>query len=1169
MKKITTDGNGAAAQVAYLFSEVAALYPITPSSGMGDYIESHAQKGWANLHGKPVEVVQMQSEAGAAAAVHGALVAGSLATTFTSSQGLLLMIPNMYRMAGEMLPAVMHVAARSLAVQALSIFADHSDVMAIRQTGFVLLASSSVQEAYDMALLAHTVSLEAELPFLHFFDGFRTSNEMQQIEILEEASVASLLDKQALARFRNRALRPDQPKVLGAAQNADVYFQGREVSNRFYDRVPELIEAKCRALEALSGRPYRLYEYVGARDAVHIMVGMGSATEAMQHTVEYLVAQGRKVGLIKVRLYRPFALERFAKVVPKTAKEVVVLDRTKEPGSAGEPLYLDVVAALRDRPELTIIGGRYGLGSKELNPTMIEALFNQDLGNIQSGFTIGIEDDLTQRSIPVGNERLDLEQENVSGAIFWGFGSDGTVGACRQTVKLIAEHTAYQAQGHFVYDSKKAGGVTTSYLRVGKGALNYPYIVEKADYVACHKSAYVGRYRLLEPLTFGGVFVLNTDIPAEKIFHRLTAADQQILMERRIRFYVIDAQKLSQEVGLGTRINTIMQMIFFGLSELVEHTKAVDLLKSAVAETYADKDDAIIAMNQQVVEKAWERLVEVDVPSRSMQSAHPPQLLPAGADQFAHEVVLPTMKLEGDQIPVSAMPYDGSLPLSTAKLEKRRIAPQVPRWVKENCIQCNQCVMACPHAVIRAKQVEPAALEEAPPTFETLPSKSLNERDLAYRIQVYLEDCTGCGVCIETCPPQLKALEFTTLEQGDTEAEIENTTFFEGLPDDVLDGINTETVKGIQLKRPLFEFSGACAGCGETPYIKLLTLLYGEHLLIANATGCSSIFGGTFPTVPYRATDEGRGPAWANSLFEDNAEYGLGFRLAVENNRALLRERIDAYLEDQPHPDLAAALRRAAELGAVNQFNEEALAAQRAAQLLLNRHQQSDMQGILDLQDYFLDKAVWIIGGDGWAYDIGYGGVDHVLASGANVNLLVLDTEVYSNTGGQASKATPMGAVAKYASEGMRHAKKNLAYMAMNYGHVYVAQISMGANRVQTQQAFMEASAYKGPSLIIAYSPCIAHGIDMMQSAKIANDAVECGYWPLFRFDPSRSQRERFMWDAHEPRGDFLGFMKNERRFRALYEKAPDEAEALFEQAHKQARRRWRFLQKLGALMNE
>ena len=1169
MKKITTDGNGAAAQAAYFFSEVAALYPITPSSGMGDYIESQAQKGHTNLHGKRVEVVQMQSEAGAAAAVHGALVAGSLATTFTSSQGLLLMIPNMYRMAGEMLPAVMHVAARSLAVQALSIFADHSDVMAVRQTGFVMLASSSVQEAHDMAVLAHTVSLEAELPFLHFFDGFRTSNEMQQIEVLEETEMASLLDQQALYRFRDRALRPDQPKVLGAAQNADVYFQGREVSNRFYDRVPEWIEEKCRALEALSGRSYRLYEYVGAPDAEQIIVGMGSAMEAIQHTVDYLMAQGHKVGCIKVRLYRPFALERFAEVVPSTVKEVIVLDRTKEPGSAGEPLYLDVVAALHQRQELSIIGGRYGLGSKELNPTMIAALFHQGLGNLSSGFTIGIEDDLTQRSIAVANEDIDVEQEDVSGAIFWGFGSDGTVGACRHTVKLIAEQTDYFAQGHFVYDSKKAGGVTTSYLRMGRGTLNYPYIVEKADYVACHKSAYVGRYRLLEPLKFGGIFVLNTDIPAEHIFHRLTASDQQILMDRRIRFYIIDAQALAQEIGLGTRINTIMQMIFLGLSELMDPQHAVELLKNAVAETYADKDAAVIAMNQQVIEMAWNRLREVDVPTRSMQSAQPPPLIPPEADQFAHEVILPTMTLEGDQIPVSAMPYDGSLPLSTTKLEKRRIAPQVPRWVKENCIQCNQCVMACPHAVIRAKQVEPAALEEAPAAFETLPSKSLNERNLAYRIQVYLEDCTGCGVCIETCPPKLKALEFTTLEQGDTEAEIENTTFFEALPDDVLDGINTETVKGIQLKRPLFEFSGACAGCGETPYIKLLTLLYGEHLLIANATGCSSIFGGTFPTVPYRATDEGRGPAWANSLFEDNAEYGLGFRLAIENNRALLRERVEAYLEGQTHPDLDAALRRAVELGAVNQFNEEAVLAQRAAQLLLSQHETSDIKGMLELQDYFLDKAVWIIGGDGWAYDIGYGGVDHVLASGANVNLLVLDTEVYSNTGGQASKATPMGAVAKYATEGMRNSKKNLAYMAMNYGHVYVAQISMGANRVQTQQAFMEASAYEGPSLIIAYSPCIAHGIDMMQSAKIAKDAVECGYWPLFRFDPSAQQQERFMWDAHEPRGDFLGFMKNERRFRALYEKAPDEAEALFEQAHKQARRRWRFLQKLGALMNE
>ncbi len=1169
MQVVTVDGNGAAARVAYAFSEVAAVYPITPSSTMAEAVEQLAESGRANLYGQPVRVVQMQSEAGAAGAVHGALVAGSLATTFTSSQGLLLMIPTLYKLAGQLLPGVFHVAARSLATQALSIFGDHSDVMAVRQTGVAMICASSVQEAHDMALVAHAVTLQADVPFVHFFDGFRTSSEMQQIEVLEGDEFAPFVDEEALRRFRDRALRPDQPKVRAAAQNPDVYFQGREASNRFYDAIPALVEKKLEQLESVTGRSYRLYEYVGAIDATQVIVVMGSAAETVRHTVEYLQATGEKVGLMKVRLFRPFGVESFVSAFPDSVRQVLVLDRTKEPGGVGEPLFLDVVAALRNQRGIEVIGGRFGLASKELTPEAIAAVFAHGAAGGNHDFTVGIDEDVTHRSIPIG-ERLEVEPVDVRGAIFWGFGSDGTVGACRSSVELIGEKTAFNAQGYFVYDSKKAGGVTTSYLRIGSGALNYPFLVQRAGYVACHKSVYLGRYNMLEPLEHGGVFVLNSDIPTDQLFRRLTERDQRILMERRIRFYNINALEITQKAGLGTRINTVMQTLFFGLSDLVSRDEATNLIKQSVAKQFVAKGRDVIAMNERAVEMAWSGLEEVDVPTHSAQCAAPPELVPADANAFAREVILPTMKLEGDTIPVSKMPVDGTLPLGTARLEKRRIAPQVPKWIKENCIQCNQCVMACPHAVIRAKQVEPERMEQAPESFDTLPSKSLNERELEYRIQVYLEDCTGCGVCIETCPPKLKALEFTTLEKGDTEAEVENTSFFDALPDDVYDGVDTSTVKGIQLKRPLFEFSGACAGCGETPYLKLLTLLCGEHLLMANATGCSSIFGGTFPTVPYCTTDEGRGPAWANSLFEDNAEYGMGFRLAVESNRSLLRKRVEQLCADGVHTDLDAALRRAVDLGQVNHFSEEALAAQWAAQILLRKEKGTHplIDSIIELQDYFLDKAVWIVGGDGWAYDIGYGGVDHVLASGRNVNLLVLDTEVYSNTGGQASKATPMGAVAKFAESGMRAGKKNLGYLCMNYGNVYVAQISMGANRVQTQQAFMEAMAYEGPSLIIAYSPCIAHGINMMESAKIAKDAVECGYWPLYRFNPSRPKGERFSWDAHEPRGDFLNFVQNERRFSALYDRAPDEADSLLELARKESQRNWRFLQKLGALMN-
>ena len=1171
-KMVTIDGNTAAAHIAYAFSDVAAIYPITPSSPMGELSEEWATKGQKNLFGKEVNVVEMQSEAGAAGAVHGSLSAGALTTTFTASQGLLLMIPNMHKIAGEMLPTVFHVSARSLAAQSLSIFGDHSDVMSVRNTGFAMMAASSIQETMDLAIVAHLATLKSEVPFLNFFDGFRTSHELQKVEQVPYEDLQDLVEPEYIERFRARALKPESPYLKVAAQNPDVYFQGRETINNHYEALPEMVQEYMDKVAEKIGRKYKLFDYVGAPDAEKVVIAMGSACDTIEQTIEKLNAQGEKLGLVKIRLYRPFSAKAFVSAIPESAKKIIVLDRTKEPGSIGEPLYLDVVAALEGR-DLKIIGGRYGLSSKEFTPAMVKAVYDHIDNGAWHGFTVGITDDVSNLSIPVGEE-FDIEPEDVKSSIFWGFGSDGTVGACKNTIKIIGDNTDMTAQAYFVYDSKKSGGVTVSHLRFGESAVNYPYLIQNAGYVACHNPAYIGRYDMLSALKEGGTFVLNSEIPTAEVFNHLTKEEQQIIIDRKIKFYNVNALKIAMEVGLGGRINTVMQTVYFKLSGVLPEEQSIQLIKDYAKKTFEKKGMDIVEMNWKAIDAAAAAIEAVEVPSEITTSYEPHALLPADASDFAKEVILPVMLMKGDDVPVSKMSFDGALPTGTTKLEKRGVAPRVPHWVDENCIQCNQCVMACPHAAIRAKQIAPADLEGAPAGFKTVKSKTKNERDLEYRIQVYVEDCTGCGVCVETCPAKTKALEFTTLEAEREAGQIERVSFFDALPDNVLDGVKESTVKGMQFKKPLFEFSGACAGCGETPYVKLVTQVCGEHMVVANATGCSSIYGGTFPTIPYCTSKEGRGPAWANSLFEDNAEYGLGFRLAIDNNRGLLRENVKKLLEIGTTEDLKAALEKALEICGDAELSDEAVAAQNAVKMLLPSAQAEAsaeaapiLRKIVELQDYFVDKAVWIFGGDGWAYDIGYGGLDHVVASGKNVNILVVDTEVYSNTGGQASKATPIAAVAKFANAGMRSGKKNLGFMCMSYGNVYVAQISMGANRMQTQKAIQEAVAYNGPSIIIAYAPCIAHGINMMKTQSIAKDAVECGYWPLYRYNPEAEEGKRFVWEAREPKGDFQEFLRNERRYTALFKTAPNEAEELFKLAEEDAKRRWNFMQKIGEIM--
>lgn len=1169
-KMVTIDGNTAAAHVAYAFSEVAAIYPITPSTPMGEVSEIWASTGRTNVFGTTVNVMEMQSEAGAAGSLHGALSGGALSTTFTASQGLLLMIPNMHKIAGEMLPNVIHVSARSIAAQSLSIFGDHSDVMSVRNTGYAMTAASSIQETMDMALVAHLATLESQVPFLSFFDGFRTSHEIQKVEEISYDTIKSLVKPEYIERFRNRAMRPEAPIVKVSAQNADVYFQGRETVNKYYTEVPGIVQKYMDEVAAVTGRSYHLFDYVGAADAEKVIIAMGSACDTIDQTVKYLVSRGEKVGLIKVRLFRPFSVEHFIKALPASVKSVAVLDRTKEPGSIGEPLYMDISTALA-KSKVTVIGGRYGLSSKEFTPSHVKAVYDHIDGKAFHGFTVGINDDVTNLSIPV-KETLNVAPDDVTACMFWGLGADGTVGANKNSIKIIGGNTELNAQAYFSYDSKKSGGVTVSHLRFGKESVNMPWLITHAGFVSCSNDAYLGQYDMLGPLKEGGIFLLNTQTPAEKVFETLTAEEQQIIIDRKIKFYCIDALKIAEAVGLGKRTNTVLQAAFFKISQILPEDEAIKLIKDAIKKTFIKKGEDIVEMNWRAVDAAGEGLIEVKVPTTVGNAYVPNPLLPADADDFAKSIIEPIMKQKGDDIPVSKMSFDGVLPTGTSKLEKRGVSASVSKWIPENCIQCNQCSMACPHAVIRAKQINPSELTKKPETFVTLTSKTKNANNLEYRIQVYTEDCTGCGVCVDVCPAKTKALVMSSFVGEKEAGQVENQVFFQNLPNNVVEGTKPESIKGAQFKTPLFEFSGACAGCGETPYVKLVTQLFGERIIAANATGCSSIYGGTFPAIPYTKDDNGRGPAWGNSLFEDNAEYGFGMRLAVDSNRELLKKNIQTVLKAGTTAELTAAINKSVEMWESKE--DEAFDAQVAVATALPAAIKAAsgetliaLKKILELKDYFMDKSIWIIGGDGWAYDIGYGGVDHVMAAGKNVNILVLDTEVYSNTGGQASKATPIGAVAKFANTGMRLGKKNLGLMAMSYGYVYVASISMGANRAQTQKALMEAEAYDGPSIVFAYSPCIAHGIDMSKTASRQKAAVDSGYWPLYRFNPEGEEGKKFIWETKDPINAYQDFIRAERRYTALEKTAPEDAERLFKEAEADAKKRMEVYKRMGSLL--
>lgn len=1162
-KMVTIDGNTAAAHVAYAFSEVAAIYPITPSSPMGENADQWASQGLKNLWGKKVDVVEMQSEAGAAGAVHGSLSAGALTTTFTASQGLLLKIPNMYKIAGEMLPMVMHVSARSLAMQSLSIFGDHSDVMAARQTGFAMVAASGIQETMDLALVSHLATLEAQVPFLNFFDGFRTSHEVQKVEEISYETMKELVDEKYIARFRNRAMRPEAPVCKVAAQNPDVYFQGRETTNKYYADLPELVQSYMDKVSAKTGRAYKLFDYAGAEDAQTVMIAMGSACDTIEQTVNYSVAKGEKVGLIKVRLYRPFSAKHFIGALPETCKKVIVMDRTKEPGAVGEPLFLDVAAVLASK-DIKVIGGRYGLSSKEFTPSHVNAVFKKADTH---GFTVGINDDVTNLSISV-DEKIRVEAEDITACTFWGLGSDGTVGANKNSIKIIGENTDLNAQAYFVYDSKKSGGITVSHLRFGRSSVNMPWLITESDFVACHNAAYIDRYDMISGLKEGGVFLLNSEFSNDEVFNKLSRQMQETIIAKKIKFYNIDALKISKEAGLGSRINTVMQAAFFKLSGVIEETEAIKLIKAAIKKTFIKKGEDIVEMNWKCVDAAAAALQQIKVPASITESFKAASLIDASADDFTKDVILPTMLLKGDDIPVSKMTFDGILPTGTTKIEKRGIAFQVPKWNKDTCIQCTQCAMACPHAAIRAKQIEPASLKGAPESFAAVPSKTKNDRELQFKIQVYCEDCTGCGVCLDVCPTKVKSLTWSPIEVERAAGETENWKFFDALPNNILDGASIDSIKGSQLRQPLFEFSGACAGCGETPYVKLMTQLFGNRMVVANATGCSSIYGGTFPTVPYCKDEKGHGPAWGNSLFEDNAEYGFGMRTAIDSNRELLKIKVDEILAGgAADAELKAALEKNLELWESKE--DEAVEAQIATGKLLAKADQSNeaIAKAVELKDYFVNKSLWIVGGDGWANDIGYGGIDHVVAQNKNVNILVLDTEVYSNTGGQASKATPIAAVAKFANAGKRSGKKNLGFMCATYGGCYVASISMGANRMQAIKAFREAEAWDGPSIILAYAPCIAHGIDMSKTSTEMKRAVDSGYYPLYRFNPAAEEGKKFTWESKEPQLDFQEFIKSERRYTTLYKTAPQEAEELFRQSEADSKRRNEFLKKISEIL--
>lgn len=1170
MHKQTIDGNTATAHVAYAFSDVAAIYPITPSSTMGEVADEWSAHGRKNLFGQNLKVVELQSEAGAAGAVHGSLAAGALTTTFTASQGLLLMIPNMYKIAGELLPTVFHVSARALAAHALSIFGDHSDVMATRQTGFALLASSSVQEAMDLALVAHLATVKASVPFVHFFDGFRTSHEISKVDVIEYDEMLPLLDMQAVANFRKRALNPERPHQQGTAQNPDIYFQGREASNKYYAATPAIVADVMKQVGELTGRHYQPFDYYGAPDAQHIIVIMGSGADTVEETVNYLNKQGEKVGLLKVRLYRPFSAEHFLTVLPASVTKIAVLDRTKEPGSIGEPLYQDVCTVLsQQQKQVTIVGGRYGLGSKEFTPNMVKAIFD-NLKAVQpkNHFTVGIEDDVTNSSLPIG-PALDIASHGVYRAKFFGLGSDGTVGANKNSIKIIGDNTDLYAQGYFVYDSKKSGGITISHLRFGPSPIKAPYLIDQADFIACHNPSYVTRYDVLDGIKDGGVFLLNSPWTLEEMEHELPANLKRTIAQKKLRFYNIDAVKIAHDLGLRGRINTVLQAAFFKIAGVIPETDAFRYIKEAIKKSYGRKGEKVVAMNYAAVDSV-NALELINYPARwaeALDEAAATNAEPA----YVQNVIRPILALEGDKLPVSAFEPGGVVPTGTTQYEKRGIAIEIPVWAAENCIQCNQCSFVCPHAAIRPYLAQTDDLANKP---ESLKHKNAIGRELTglqFMMQVSPLDCTGCGNCADVCPAKNKALEMKPLLDV-VEQQNANYQFVHQLPEAPAT-MSPTTVKGSQFRQPLFEFSGACAGCGETPYVKLMTQLFGDRAIIANATGCSSIYGGSSPTCPYTVNRRGHGPAWANSLFEDNAEFGLGMSLAVTQKRDRITDLATALQESPITPALKTALENWLAGKDDTEASKAAANAVRTELAPALEQSEGEVKAMLselnDLAEYLVKKSMWIVGGDGWAYDIGYGGLDHVLASGANVNVLVLDTEVYSNTGGQSSKATPTGAVAKFAASGKKTRKKDLGMMAMSYGYVYVASVAMGASHNQLLKAMLEAEAYDGPSLIIAYAPCINHGIDMSRSQREGKLAVEAGYWPLYRYNPELTLEGKnpFVLDHKEPSGDFQEFLRGEVRYATLLRQFPGHAEELLKQAEADAKARHAHYKRLAELV--
>ncbi len=1174
--KLTVDGNTAAAHVAYAFSDTAAIYPITPSSNMAEVCDEWAAHGRKNIFGQVMKIAEMQSEAGAAGAVHGSLSAGALTTTFTASQGLLLMIPNMYKIAGELIPSVFHVSARCIASHALSIFGDHSDVMACRQTGFAMLSSASVQEVMDLATVAHLATLKAKVPFLHFFDGFRTSHEIQKIDAIDYEDIAKMVDWDAIKDFRAKSMNPEHPEQRGTAQNPDIFFQNREACNKYYDAVPEIVEDAMKKVYEVTGRKYNLFDYYGAPDADRVIILMGSGCDAVEETVDYLTAKGEKVGVIKVRLYRPFSIKHFINAIPASAKALAVLDRTKEPGALGEPLFADVCTAVKEAGlDVTVVGGRYGLASKEFTPSMVKAVYdNLAESTPKNHFTVGIVDDVTGLSLDI-KEEIDASPAGVSRCKFFGLGSDGTVGANKNSIKIIGNHTDKFAQGYFSYDSKKSGGITVSHLRFGDTPIKAPYLLTVSDFVACHNSSYVTRYDVLDGLKEGGVFLLNSPwSTVEELDKQLPAAMKNVIAQKKIKFYNIDAIKLGAEIGLGNRINMIMMSAFFKLAAIIPEADAVTYMKEAIVKSYGKKGEKVVNMNNAAVEAGLNGLVEIAYPESWATTTEGAVPVAVPATEYFDDVVKPILAQKGDKLPVSAFVdnANGIVPAGTTKYEKRGIAINVPNWIIDNCIQCNQCAYVCPHACIRPYLLTDEQVAAAPETFATKKANGKAYEGLQFRMQLSPLDCTGCGNCADVCPSKNKALVMEPLANI-SDAEEANWEYAQTLPEPAVE-INKSTVKDSQFSKPLFEFSGACAGCGETPYVKLVTQLFGDRMMVANATGCSSIYGGSAPTNPYTTNDKGYGPTWANSLFEDNAEFGFGFNLAMSQRREKLADLVKKFLEnpccDQMKDLFNNWLENKDEGDASKAISEEIKAVLPEKIAAATGETKALLEEINEMSDLFTKKSIWIFGGDGWAYDIGYGGVDHVLASGEDVNILVMDTEVYSNTGGQSSKATPTAAIAKFAAAGKRVKKKDLGLITMSYGYVYVASVCMGANQKQLLDAMREAEAYHGPSLIIAYAPCINHGISkgMGKSQFEAKLAVECGYWPLYRYNPdlALAGQNPFKLDSKEPTGDFEEFLKGEVRYASLLKQFPDVAEKLLAQNKDDAMSRLAYYKKLAAL---